>query len=260
MPLGDTFTQALSRARRSAQISGRPLSQQETAGIAEGVADTADERAARLRALELEQQRLAETARANRANERAERERSDQATHERKDKNRWQTATQGAMIGGYATMSPVGAAVGFVVGYFAGDNSYICSEVYRNCKDDMHGSDMAVLKKLWQHADNHHTAWLTFYRTCAPIALSRIRDKFSAPGQMEEYCTLLLKQIIHPVLGRLKDGDEAGAFEVYKAGVLPILLEYAPEFGEAAKMIEQVEFEREAADAAYAEFDGKEVA
>jgi hypothetical protein len=260
MPLGDTFTQALSRARRSAQISGRPLSQQETAGIAEGVADTADERAARLRALELEQQRLAETERVNRANERIERERSDQVTHERKDRNRWSSATTGAYVGYQATGSPVGAVVGFAVGYFVGDNSYVCSEVYKNCKDDMHGSDMAVLKKLWQHADDHHTAWLTFYRACAPIALSRIRERFSDPGQMKEYCALLLKEILHPVLGRLKDGDEAGAFEIYKAGVLPILLEYAPEFGEASKMVEQVEFEREAADVACAEFDGKEVA
>jgi hypothetical protein len=259
MPLGDTFTQALSRARRSAQISGRPLSQQETAGIAEGVADTADERAARLRALELEQQRLAETARANRANERIERERSDQATHERKQKNRMSGATTGAAIG-TAIAPGIGTVIGGVIGYAVGDSSYVCSEVYRNCKDDMHGSDMAVLKKLHQHADDHHTAWLAFYHACAPIALSRIRERFSDPGQMKEYCALLLKEILHPVLGRLKDGDEAGAFEIYKAGVLPILLEYAPEFGEASRMVEQVEFEREAADAACAEFDGKEVA
>jgi hypothetical protein len=54
------FTQALVNARRRANISGRPLSQQETAGIAAGEAATSSERAARLKSLRLQERQLAQ--------------------------------------------------------------------------------------------------------------------------------------------------------------------------------------------------------
>jgi hypothetical protein len=54
------FTQALVNARRRASISGRPLSQQETAGIAAGEAATSSERAARLKSLRLQERQLAQ--------------------------------------------------------------------------------------------------------------------------------------------------------------------------------------------------------
>lgn len=51
-----SFTQQLSEARRRASLSGRPLTSQETAGIAEGQADAASARLARSKALKLEEE------------------------------------------------------------------------------------------------------------------------------------------------------------------------------------------------------------
>lgn len=53
-----SFVDALSNIRRKAQLSGRPLSKQETAGAVAGYADTASQRLARGRSLDLEEKRL----------------------------------------------------------------------------------------------------------------------------------------------------------------------------------------------------------
>ena len=50
------FADALMEAKRRAQLQGRPLSQQESAGIMEGWAESAAERTARGRALDLQKQ------------------------------------------------------------------------------------------------------------------------------------------------------------------------------------------------------------
>jgi len=52
------FAQALMEAKRRAQLSGRPLSRQEAAGIAEGYAESASSRLARAKALSLQEQQM----------------------------------------------------------------------------------------------------------------------------------------------------------------------------------------------------------
>lgn len=58
MALNSTFTDALMNMRRKAQLQGRPLTQQETAGVVEGMALSASDRLAKGRAADLEQQRV----------------------------------------------------------------------------------------------------------------------------------------------------------------------------------------------------------
>jgi len=52
------FAQALMEAKRRAQLSGRPLSRQEAAGIAEGFAESASDRLARAKQLSLQEQQM----------------------------------------------------------------------------------------------------------------------------------------------------------------------------------------------------------
>ena len=54
------FTDALMEAKRRGQLMGRPLTSQESAGIAEGYASSASERLARAKALGLQEQQLSQ--------------------------------------------------------------------------------------------------------------------------------------------------------------------------------------------------------
>lgn len=56
MALNQTFTDALMNLRRKAQLQGRPLTQAETAGITQGMAESASDRLAKSKAAELGQQ------------------------------------------------------------------------------------------------------------------------------------------------------------------------------------------------------------
>jgi len=104
------FASALSSARRQARLSGRPLSQQETAGIGQAFANTAAAQAAQRLELKTEAQQIAETRKLQK--EQAERVESEQAL-----------ATKGGTIGSIAGGiiggifgGPGGAAAGAQVG------------------------------------------------------------------------------------------------------------------------------------------------
>lgn len=122
-----TFTDALSSMRRKAQLSGRPLSKQETAGAVAGYANTASERLYRGRSLQLTQE--------------SEDRQYDIAKDQMKQDKRRDTATAvigggvaGASIGGSiaagasagSVVGPYGTAIGAGIGAIVGFISTRC--------------------------------------------------------------------------------------------------------------------------------------
>ena len=102
MPLN--FSDALSSVKRKAQLQGRPLSRQETAGIAEGYSENASARLTRQNALKLEKERI-DLVKKQHQDRLAQREKDRKAA---KKASRQQT---GASVGG-AVGTVVGAALG----------------------------------------------------------------------------------------------------------------------------------------------------
>lgn len=105
-----TFTDALGSMRRKAQLSGRPLSKQETAGAVAGMAETASTRLYRGRQSQQEQQRI-DLA------EKSDERQYDIAKKTAKQDKRRDTAT--GVIGGAAAGAYIGSAipgVGTVIG------------------------------------------------------------------------------------------------------------------------------------------------
>jgi hypothetical protein len=137
------FTQALVNARRRASISGRPLSQQETAGIAAGEASTSSERAARLKSLRLQERQLAQQ------NEQFRKEQEFKEKQAEKEERTAMGSAVGTLVGagavvGGAVMGGWGAGVGMaalatplgwgalaggaLLGGIFGGNTHLCTE------------------------------------------------------------------------------------------------------------------------------------
>lgn len=116
-----SFTDALSTMRRRAQLSGRPLTKQESAGAVAGMAETASDRLYRGRMADLEQQRV------DMAKQRDDRQYRLAKKQGKRDStaSTLATAGTGAAIGAYAG-GPVGAAVGGAVGLVVGVASKAC--------------------------------------------------------------------------------------------------------------------------------------
>lgn len=66
MALNSTFTEALMNLRRKAQLQGRPLTQAETSGVVQGMAESASDRLAKAKAADLKQQQVDINWQANR--------------------------------------------------------------------------------------------------------------------------------------------------------------------------------------------------
>jgi len=121
MPLN--FSDALSNVKKKAQLEGRPLSQQEVSGVAEGYSENASVRLTRIKGLELAKQKHEETLAAQKKEHDdkmalADKNRKAAATASKKSAQASGLVT-GAMAGAYVA-GPVGAIVGGVVGAIAG--------------------------------------------------------------------------------------------------------------------------------------------
>lgn len=116
-----TFVDILSNLRRKAQLSGRPLSKQETAGVVSGYADVASERLARGRQLDIQEKSEERQYRTARKQMKRDRRTEDVAS-----------VGGGAAIGAHfgSAAGGIGAVPGAVVGGVIGG---VVSIIKKNC-------------------------------------------------------------------------------------------------------------------------------
>jgi len=229
MAYGDNFTLALAAARRKADIQGRPLTQGETVGIAEGAASGADARAAQFRQLQLENEKLAEVRRANIANER-EAEKSREASIEAsKRQGIGAGIAAGASIGAYVG-GPYGAVVGGVIGGvvgFASNSSFLCTEMHITLPGSIPSGGMRALDGFKQYMEREHPDETALYKATAPEAVARIRHRHK-DGAAKVWEKIKPK-LIDATLKCIEVGDMEAAREAYRKAAVPLIIKYVPE-------------------------------
>ena len=129
MPLN--FSDALANIKKKAQLEGRPLSQQEVSGVAEGYSENASQRLTRQRALELDKQKHDETLAQQKSQFEATMAQNKKDREAAKEASNQQTgASAGAALGtviGTAVGGPWGAPVGAILGSIIGKQCIIIS-------------------------------------------------------------------------------------------------------------------------------------
>lgn len=268
-----TFTQALSEARRKAALSGRPLARTEAAGIAEGYAEQASERAARTKALLLQEKALS-LQKKSIENARVQAE-ADRAAAERAAKMQTigtMTVT-GAAIGAYtgvgagaamgaaggaATGAATGAAsgaasgaatgaaatswsgpgtiVGAAIGLMVGlaaSSSHLCTE-YTSVVNGIDRDHLRAYKRLRDFAREYYPKSFQFYLDNAPDIILGVRYAHPDPGHYREWWEQFHINIVLPML-HVTDGDTA-PYLAYITHVVDILTPtYARQHAEKAR-------------------------
>lgn len=246
------FNELLMGARRKAQLSGRPLSQQETAGIAAGVADTASARLTRSKGLELQEQGIEsqETMHAaGLAEQKADRVAQMQAAEKagkRDERNTLISATAaGAGIGAYAAAGTtvggpvgglVGAGIGLLVGLFSG-GTWLCTATKQHAgltKEDRH-----TLDKFRDYADKFHPGWLEFYLRVGPAVVKAIEEKEG--DRVAEFYELLKINMIKPVIKASDEGRHEKAYDMYRTTFIDLIDRYTPQYRDEALIVERVD-------------------
>jgi hypothetical protein len=201
------FTQALVNARRRASISGRPLSQQETAGIAAGEASTSSERAARLKALRLQEQQLAQQNAQFR-----DKMRFDEKQAEREERAAIASGVGGAIgVGaGYyigagigSIGGPVGAIIGGTLGSAVGgafSNTHLCTEA-SHVLDKIDNRHLRAYQKLRYYAKENFPACYRFYNDRGSEIIAGIQDAFPEPRTVQGVVGRILRQDHHSHAG-----------------------------------------------------------
>ncbi len=232
--MADNFTQAIMSLRRRAQLQGRPLSQRELTGISEGAASTADERASRLKSLELQKERDAEAKRQYEQNMRYQREQDDKAEDQQEKQDMWSFIGAGFSIGS-SVGGPVGGVAGGAVGglvYGMSSGSFFCTEV-----DHMlglpDGSD-SILRRFKAYVGRNHKEWLGLYLRSAPKAVEQIYKENYGLTVFRD----MKQKMVLPVIELVKDGMMEEAYQVYKEYAGNIIKQYAPQYGRAIEELE----------------------
>lgn len=122
------FTDALMEAKRRGQLMGRPLTANETAGIAEGYADSASARLARAKSLGLQERQISnqenqfsQTFTENQRITNEQLRRADEATSEQKKQNLISNIGTGAVVANYLTGGKLASGAGsLITGLFEG--------------------------------------------------------------------------------------------------------------------------------------------
>jgi len=261
------FNELLMSARRKAQLSGRPLSQQETAGIAAGVADTASARLARSKGIEvaeegLEVQRegIASTERsrsANLAEQKADRlEQQAAASRATKKDDRRELGTGvGAAIGAaIGSTVPGGILIGAQIGGTIGGTiinplhrverkigraigTWLCTATKQHAgltKEDRH-----TLDKFRDYADKFHPGWLEFYLRAGPVVVKAIEEKEG--DRVAEFYELLKINMIKPVIKASDEGRHEKAYDMYRTTFIDLIDRYTPQYRDEALIVERVD-------------------
>jgi hypothetical protein len=227
------FTQALVNARRRANISGRPLSQQETAGIAAGEAATSSERAARLKSLRLQERQLAQQ------NEQFRKEQEFKEKQARIEERTALASSVGGAVGvgaGYyigagigSVGGPVGAIIGGAIGSSIGGmfgNTHLCTEA-SHVLDKIDNRHLRAYQKLRYYAKENLPSCYRFYNDRGVEIIAGIRDAFPEPRQYREWWEEFYDKIIAPMLDL--SPEDTVAYYNYAIHVRDVLIPaYAP--------------------------------
>jgi hypothetical protein len=235
------FTQALVNARRRASISGRPLSQQETAGIAAGEAATSSERAARLKSLRLQERQLAQQ------NEQFRKEQEFKEKQAEKEERTAMGSAVGTLVGagavvGGAVMGGWGAGVGMaalatplgwgalaggaLLGGIFGGNTHLCTEA-SHVLGKIDNRHLRAYQKLRYYAKENLPSCYRFYNDRGSEIIAGIRDAFPEPRQYREWWEEFYDKIIAPMLDL--SPEDTVAYYNYAIHVRDVLIPaYAP--------------------------------
>jgi hypothetical protein len=227
------FTQALVNARRRANISGRPLSQQETAGIAAGEAATSSERAARLKSLRLQERQLAQQ------NEQFRKEQEFKEKQARIEERTALASSVGGAVGlgaGYyigTTVGSIGGPVGAIIGGAIGSsiggmfgNTHLCTEA-SHVLDKIDNRHLRAYQKLRYYAKENLPSCYRFYNDRGSEIIAGIRDAFPEPRQYREWWEEFYDRIIAPMLDL--SPEDTVAYYNYAIHVRDVLIPaYAP--------------------------------
>ncbi len=226
MALEGSFTNLLMTAKRRAQISGRPLTSQETSGIAEGYAATATDRLIRMKTLE-EQKRRTD----------AELEAADEA---RERERKGTIGAAGGGVAGYAlagtlgVTGPVGFIGGMVIGEMIGGGTWLCTEVHKQV--GLTEEQKKTLDEFRAYAKEHHPGWLEFYVRIGPEIVKAINE-LEGLGFYDD----LKENMIEPVITFFDNDRKEDAFIAYKLYVVALIEEYTPLQIKEAEAVDKVD-------------------
>ena len=252
-----TFTEQLAAAKRTAQISGRPITKQEVSGIAAGQAESASVRLARSKGLELEEERIettktlqterleagvtaAEKLATERAGVRAtslrlfEEEKEEQKTKER-------AAAVGAVAGGIVG-GVFGGVGGAQVGAIAGSQiaphdpllkvvlglSFICTAT--NETIGLSDDENQALLRFRHYVKVNHREVLKFYLEVGPEIVKAIGDD-------KQFYSHLKDVYIMRVIINSESSHQERAFWIYRTMIVALIKKYTPHLLERAKEV-----------------------
>ncbi len=240
-----TFTEQLAAAKRTAQISGRPITKQEVSGIAAGSAESASARLARSKGLEFEERRVdiseeaAETQKSQFAKtlaQRREETRLEVAAAEsaakREEKQQRQTTViattaLGAYVAsGTAVGGPVGAGVGLLIGLAA--TSFICTAT--NEAAGLTGYENRALLRFRHYVKTNHRNVLEFYLEVGPEIVKAI-------GNDKAFYENIKENMIMPVIIHSESSHQEQAFWIYRTWIVKLIKKYTPHLLERAKEV-----------------------
>ena len=219
MALTGSFTDLLMTAKRRAQLSGRPLTGRETAGIAEGYATTATDRLIRIKTLEERKRRT---------------DLQVEAAEEAKETERKETI--GAFVGGgigFAVGGPPGALLGMGIGSMLG-GTWLCTETKK--QSGLTEDQSKTLDEFRAYAKEHHPGWLEFYVRIGPEIVKAINET-----EGRGFYDNLKENMIRPVIALFKNEHKETAYRVYKGSVINFIDKYTPQYSKEADAVEKID-------------------
>ena len=257
-----SFTEQLAQAKRTAQLSGRPITKQEVSGIAEADQATATNRLNQAKQLsiqqeevtqreqlqakslesqaqlqtqqlaqqkEIEDKRLAEQVQTRQAQMGA----AMAAESRAESQQRQQTVVAAAGIGAYvasgtAMGGPVGGVLGLMVGLAA--TSYLCTET--NNESGLSKADLRSLARFRMYAKHNHSGILNFYIENGPELTRAIAE--TEGENTKAFYDRLKEAYIMPVIVHSESSHSEQAFWVYRKMVVRLMKKYTPHIFKSA--------------------------
>lgn len=268
------FTNALMDLKRRSSLQGRPVSRNESAGIAEGFANTASERLSRKKQLQIQEKEL----RFRQSQSLVEmKERDEARQREARGSMGAAGAAGGYMVGsavgasmaagassaalaGGATAAgaaaagasagawagPIGAGVGLAVG--VGLNllgvdigSWLCTETGKHVGLDKH--DKKTLKLFREWAKKARPNFLKFYLRIGP----ELTKSIEGLSDVEEFYKNLKVSMIKPVISLVSQGKQEEAGDLYIKHTKVLIGFYTPRHSAEAEVADRLDDIKEAA-------------
>lgn len=237
------YTEFLSTARRKAQLSGRPLTEQETAGISRGYASKAGERLFKAKRLSLAERGLD-------IQEKSLDEQLKAAEEARKSERGEAIGTLAGMGLGYA-LGPAGSYAGMIIGGaiggYVGGSTWLCTETNKQSGLDI--NVVQLLNKFRDYCIKYHKAWYEFYVRIGPEIVRGIAENEFDGKDIAGFYDNLKSEMIIPVTELTAKNQTEKAFELYIKFVKQFIVKYTPRHEMEAEAVDKVDkaFYKEAA-------------